>query len=46
MECNAGKTVQICSFISVLFNQERRMPFLIVVPNSTISKYDSLPVMA
>ncbi|KAI9630755.1 hypothetical protein KEM48_013654 [Puccinia striiformis f. sp. tritici PST-130] len=38
-EMGLGKTVQICSLIAVLKNKERRMPFLIVVPNSTLGNW-------
>lgn len=38
-EMGLGKTVQICSLIAVLKNKEKRMPFLIVVPNSTLGNW-------
>jgi SNF2 family DNA or RNA helicase len=44
-EMGLGKTVQICSLIAVLKNKERRMPFLIVVPNSTLGKYVKLLII-
>ncbi|KAH9813267.1 hypothetical protein DFH28DRAFT_365337 [Melampsora americana] len=38
-EMGLGKTVQICSLIAVLTKVEKRMPFLICVPNSTIGNW-------
>lgn len=38
-EMGLGKTVQIISFISLLFKKERCLPFLVVVPNSTLQNW-------
>ncbi|KAH8925020.1 hypothetical protein BT69DRAFT_21262 [Atractiella rhizophila] len=38
-EMGLGKTIQVISFISILKNQENRQPFLVIVPNSTISNW-------
>jgi SNF2 family DNA or RNA helicase len=39
VEQGLGKTVQIISLLSILFETEKTIPFLVVVPNSTIGNW-------